>query len=283
MKEIKLLILLLLFQSSTLYSQVYSDEDVKIFNSKIEFAENNNLREQPLNKIIALIAKYFITTPYEAHTLEISDSEELIINLRTLDCTTFLESVFAISLCVKNNKTTFDDFKSYLKMIRYRNGKIEDYTSRLHYFSDWIHHNQIKNLIKDVTKDLSGVKKKFSLNFMSSNPHLYKHLKNNPGFLPVIKGQEEEISSRTYHFVPEKNISQIENQIQEGDFIALTTNVKGLDIGHVGIAVKGQNDRTYFLHAPQVGGFVEITENPLSEYVMKNKKHTGIIILRAID
>jgi hypothetical protein len=274
---------LTLIHSTFIYSQIYTDEDVRIFNSKIELAEKNNLKELSINQIISFIAKSFISTPYEAHTLEISDKEELIINLRTLDCTTFLESVFAISLCIKNNKTSFDDFKSYLQLIRYRDGKIEDYTSRLHYFSDWIYNNQSKNLIKDITKELLGEKKKFNLNFMSSNPHLYKHLNNNPQFIPLIKKQEDEISDRTYYFISENNIHRINEQIKDGDFIALTANVKGLDIGHVGIAVKDEKGRTFFLHAPMVGSYVQITEEPLSDYVKKNKKHTGIIVLRAVE
>lgn len=281
--QILFILLILVSLSKTNYSQIYTDEDIKIFNSKIEFANKNNLKELPLNEIIATIGKTFISTPYEAHTLEVSDKEELVINLKTLDCTTFLETVFTISLCIKNDKTSFDDFKYYLQKIRYRDEEIKDYTSRLHYSSDWIFHNQRKGLIKDVTKDLGGVAKKFELNFMSKNPHLYKHLKNNPEFIPIIQQQEDEISKRTYYFIPENKILEADSKIKNGDFIALTTNVKGLDIGHVGIAIKGENGKTYFLHAPQIGSFVEITKNPLSEYVKKNKKHTGIIVLRALE
>ena len=63
--------------------------------------------------------------------------------------------------------------------------------------------------------------------------------------------------------------------------IALTTSDKGLDIGHVGFAVKMDDGRIHFLHAPLAGSKVQITEVPLSDYVKKIKKHTGIIVLRA--
>lgn len=263
--------------------QIYNDEDLFIFKSKIEFAEKNNLKELPLNEIISAVGKSFISTPYQAHSLEITDTEELVINLRGLDCTTFLETTFAIALCIKNNQTTFENFKDYLQKIRYREEKIEDYTSRLHYFSDWIYHNQKKKLVKDVTKEMKGEVKKFVVNFMSENPHLYKHLKNNPDFIKVIRNQEKEITQRQYHYIPENKLKLIDDKIREGDLIAFTTNIRGLDISHVGIAVKGENGKTYFLHAPQVGSYVEITSEPLQQYVLKLKKHTGIIVLRVLE
>jgi hypothetical protein len=276
----KSLFILFLIITANLFSQVFLEKDLEIFNSKIQFAQERNLKDLPFNKIISEIGKSFISTPYEAHTLEISDEEELIVNLRQLDCTTFLETTFALSLCVKNEKTTFEDFQFFIKQIRYREGLIKSYPSRLHYFSDWIYDNQRKNLIKDVTKELGGKQVKFNVNFMSKNPHLYKHLKNNPDFVQLIRQQEKEIAQREYHFIPENKILSIDDKIKEGDFIAITTNISGLDIGHVGIAVKGENGKTFFLHAPQVGSFVQITKETLADYIKKSKKHTGILVLR---
>ena len=65
--------------------------------------------------------------------------------------------------------------------------------------------------------------------------------------------------------------------------IALTTSDKGLDIGHVGIAIKMEDGRIHFLHAPLVGSKVQISEMPLSDYAKKIKKHTGIIVLRVLE
>ncbi len=280
-KFLLLYFILFFVSSANFYSQVFTEKDISIFNEKNEFARKNNLFNLPLNEIISTIGKSFISTPYLAHSLEVTDKEELIINLRGLDCTTFLETSFALALCVKNNKTDFKDFQSNLQKIRYRQGEIKDYTSRLHYFSDWIYDNVRKNLIKDISKELGGVKIKFNLNFMSKNPDLYKHLKNNPEFVSIIKEQEKEISAIEYYYIPANQIPQVENRISNGDFIALVTNQKGLDIGHVGIAVKNENEKTHFLHAPNVGSYVQVTPEPLHEYVKKSKKLTGIIILRA--
>ena len=118
---------------------------------------------------------------------------------------------------------------------------------------------------------------------MSKNPKYYKQLKNNPEFIPVIEEQEKEINSRDYYYIPENDIEKVEDKIQTGDLIGLTSRDKGLDIGHVGIAIKMDDGRIHFMHAPIVGSKVQITEMPLSDYTKKIKKHTGIIVLRVLE
>ncbi|AFH48424.1 Hypothetical protein IALB_0712 [Ignavibacterium album JCM 16511] len=283
MKNYIKIILLICFVVQITFAQVFSDKDISECNSRLSLAVEKNLSQKPIGDVIAEVGKTFLNTPYEAHTLEVSDEEQLVINFSGLDCTTFLETTFALARCIKQNKTSFDNFKNELQQIRYRDGKIKDYTSRLHYFSDWIYDNTNKGLIKDVTKEIGGKPTKFKVNFMSENPHLYKHLKSNPELVNEIKKQEQEINSRQYYYIPENEIAKLESKIQNGDLIALTTNDKGLDIGHVGIAVKMPDGRIHFMHAPLVGSKVQITEDSISEYVKKIKKHTGIIVLRAVE
>ncbi|MDO8550858.1 MAG: DUF1460 domain-containing protein [Ignavibacteria bacterium] len=267
-------------------AQIYSENDVEVCNSKFSFAvENPDLvgTEKPIGDVLAEVGKSFIGTEYIAHGIEKDGEEQLVINLTGLDCTTFLENALVFSRLIKKEKTSFDDYQDELTFIRYRDGEIDQYPSRLHYFSDWIYNNQQKGIIKDVTKEIGGQPISFNLNFMSTHAEAYKHLKENPEFIPIIEEQEKEISSRTYFFIPKEKISSVEDKIHNGDLIAFTTNVKGLDIGHVGIAVKGEDGRIHLLHAPQVGSKVHITEAPLSEYVMSVKKHSGIIVLRVLE
>lgn len=272
-------IIFLVFSTSTI-AQIYSDEDVEVCNAKFQIAVNQNLQSKPINEVIAEIGKTFIGTDYVAHTLEKKDDEQLIINLTGLDCTTFLETTLTFARCIKKGKTSFDDYQKELIFIRYRDGKIDKYPSRLHYFSDWIFNNQQKRIVEDVTREIGGKPIKFKVDFMSENPDLYKQLKNNPSFIPVIRKQESEINKRQYYYLPEDDIEKSESKIKSGDLIALTTSDRGLDIGHVGIAIKMDDGRIHFLHAPLAGKKVQITEMPLSEYTQKIKKHTGIIVLR---
>lgn len=279
---------LIIFLSFSLFSfkinsQVFSEKDVEICNSKFTLAVDKSLNQKPINEVVAEIGKSFLNTEYVAHTLEKEGDERLVINLTGLDCTTFLETSLTFARCIKKGKTSFQDYQNELTFIRYRDGKLDKYPSRLHYFSDWIYNNQQKGIVKDITEEIGGKPIKFKVNFMSENPKFYKQLQDNPAFIPIIKKQEEEINSRQYYYIPENDIEKVESKIQSGDIITLTTSDKGLDIGHVGIALKMDDGRIHFLHAPLVGSKVQITATPLSDYAKKIKKHTGIIVLRVLE
>lgn len=282
MKNI-LLILSVFILSSNIYSQIYSDKDIEICNSKFNLAVDKSLADKPINEVIVEIGKSFLGTEYVAHTLEKEGDEQLVINLTGLDCTTFLESALTFARCIKKGKTSFDDYKNELTFLRYRDGKINNYTSRLHYTSDWIFNNQQKGIIKDITKEIGGKKVRFNVSVMSENPRYYKQLQEHPEFISIVKKQEDEINKRDYYYIPENDIEKIESKLQTGDLIALTTNNKGEDIGHVGIAIKMDDGRIHFMHAPLAGSKVQITEMPLCDYTKKIKKHTGIVVLRVLE
>ncbi|MEO8233036.1 MAG: N-acetylmuramoyl-L-alanine amidase-like domain-containing protein [Ignavibacteriota bacterium] len=277
------MLLVFLSFSFSVNAQIYADKDVELCNLKFTLAVDKSLKDKPINEVIVEIGKSFLGTEYIAHTIEKEGDEQLVINLTGLDCTTFLETSLTFTRCIKKGKTSFEDYQNELTFIRYRNGKIDKYPSRLHYFSDWIYNNQQKGIIKDITEEIGGKKIKFAVDFMSKNPKYYKQLQENPKFIPIIKKQEEEINSRQYYYIPQNEIEKIESKIQTGDLIALTTSDKGLDIGHIGIAVKMDDGRIHFMHAPLIGSKVQITEKPLSDYVKKIKKHTGIIVLRVLE
>lgn len=265
------------------YSQVFSEEDVEICNAKFELAIDKNLTEKPIGVVIVEVGKSFIGTDYLSHGLEKDGDEQLVINLAGLDCTTFLENSLVLARCIKKGKTSFEDYMNELQLIRYRDGVINQYPSRLHYFSDWIYDNVEKGVVEDVTEENGGKKIKFKVNFMTTHPESYKHLKENPDFISVIEKQEKEISCREYYFIPKEDLNSKEEFIQNGDLIAITTTVEGLDIGHIGIAVKMDDGRIHLLHAPTENTKVQITEQPLSDYLMKYKRHSGVIVLRVLE
>ena len=280
---IRLTFAFIVFTFFNLKAQIFSEQDVEVCNSKFELAVEQNLAEKPIADIIVEIGKSFIGTDYLAHGLEKDGNEQLVINLTGLDCTTFLENALVLARCVKTGKTSFDDYLSELQFIRYRDGVIDQYPSRLHYFSDWIYDNVKKGILKDLSKDLGGEKIKFKVDFMSTHPESYKQLKDTPDFIPIIKKQEKNISCREYYFIPKDELAAKEESIQNGDLIAITTTVEGLDIGHVGIAVKMDDGRIYLMHAPTVNTRVHITKEPLADYLMKYKRHSGVIVLRATE
>jgi len=264
-------------------AQEVADTNVQIFDSKFNLAVDEKLSAKPINEVIVEIGKSFIGTDYAAHTLEVNDEEKLVINLTGLDCNTFLENVLVLSRCIKQGKTSFDDYQDELKLIRYRDGKIDQFPSRLHYFTDWIFNNEEKGIVKNITEGIGGEKFDLNLNFMSSHPEYYKHLKANPGFIPIITKQEEEINQREHYFIPQVKIAEIEPEIESGDLLAFTSIIKGLDVNHVGIAVRMDDERIHILHAPNVGYKVQISNLPLAEYVKKIEKDSGVIVVRVLE
>ncbi len=279
---IKLFILVIVF-AGTLFPQVFSDSDLTVCRQKFSYAASADLAKEPINDIVADIGKTFLGTEYESHGIEKKGDEELIINLTGLDCTTFVENALVFARLIKLGKTSFKDYEDELQKIRYRNGVIDKYPSRLHYFTDWIYDNEKKGIVDDVTELVGGKPTKFHVNFMSSHPESYPQLKRHPEFLKDIRRQEAEINRRSYFYVPKERVGFIENQINNGDIIAFTTSIPGLDVSHVGIAVRMEDNRIHLLHAPHPGTSVQITEAPLSSYINQIKKDTGIIVLKPLD
>jgi len=278
-----IILLFIVFISLTeCHSQVYSEADVEICNQKFQLAVKEDLKDQPINEVMVEIGESFLGTDYLAHALEEDGDEQLVVNLTGLDCTTLVENSIALARCIKQDSTSFKHYLDELQFIRYRDGIIEDYPSRLHYFSDWITDNVSKKVVTDETKELGGVPIKFHLNFMSTHPDRYKQLKE-PDLIPIIRKQEKEINSRTYYYIPMDDFVSKENLINSGEIIAITTTVEGLDIGHTGIAVKMEDGRIHLLHAPNVNTKVQITDEPLADYLMKYKRHSGVIVLRVLE
>jgi len=283
LKNIFFILIVLISISSILFSQIYSEEDVEICNKKFQISIKEDFINQPINKVMVEIGESFIGTEYLAHGLEADGDEQLVTNLTRLDCTTLVENTLALSRCVKKGSTSFDDYLLELEYIRYRDGLVDGYTSRLHYFSDWISDNVSKGVVADETMNLGGEPIKFNLDYMSTHPDSYKQLKENPDLIHIIQMQEEEINSRIYYFLPKDEFKSKEKLINNGEIIAITTTVEGLDIGHIGIAVKMDDGRIHLLHAPNVNKEVQITELPLADYLMKYKRHSGVIVLKVLE
>lgn len=117
--------------------------------ARIEQIINKYAKHTADPALIIAIARELRGIPYVAKTLEVNKQEKLVVNLSQLDCTTYVENVLAIYLCIKNAKTTFDDYVHYLRMVRYQNGEVS-YPARQHYFTDWIYENTQKGFVEEI-------------------------------------------------------------------------------------------------------------------------------------
>lgn len=273
------LLLLYLIPIGSAQNIICSPQDKKAFNSKIEFI--STLGTEEIGAQMVAIGKSFIGIPYIAKTLEIGETESLVINLQGLDCTTFVENVLAFGLMLKTQKTDFDSYTHYLETIRYKDGELDGYASRLHYFSEWIANNEQKGLLKDVTSELGGMESNKTINFMSTHRELYPFLKDSDNY-NKIKSSEEFLKGRSICILPQDQIKAKEHLIRSGDIIALTTSIKGLDITHTGIATREADGRIHLLHASTGSMEVEVSKLPLTDYLKDIKNNTGIMVARPL-
>lgn len=256
------------------------DDDPEICRKKFEVAVSLSLKNRSINEVIAEMGRTFLGTDYAAHALEVPGEERLVVNMQGLDCVSFYENSLVLARCIKMSRMTFEDYKQQLQFIRYRGGVINGYTSRLHYTSDYFYDDEQRGVWKNMTKELGGIPYVKTINFMSTHPDSYRQLKEDPALIAVIKQQEEEITKRAKFYIPKETLESVQEGIKSGDILGITTNIEGLDTSHTGIALR-VDGVLHFMHAPDIGKKVQITEGTLVEYLARNKKQTGIMIMRA--
>ncbi|GHT44015.1 xylanase [Bacteroidia bacterium] len=232
------------------------------------------------NELMVRAAFALLNTPYVAHTLEGNAEETLVVNLRELDCMTFVENCVALSTAAQEPQPDYERFVRQLQKIRYRDGVISGYTSRLHYTTDWIFNNAHKGIIEDVTAALGGKPFQVRVGFMSAHPESYSSLQHNPVDTEKMAAIENAINQRnTYSYIPKNEIRKRQSQIKSGDIVGFTTGIPGLDISHVGIAY-WHNGQLSFIHASTKANKVVINPEPLVDYCKAIKTNTGIVVLR---
>jgi hypothetical protein len=242
------------------------------------------LKEAPAKASTLWFARQFHGVPYVAHTLEVNDREQLVVNTRQLDCTTLVETVTALTLCVKQEKRQWTDYLQALRILRYRQGVLNGYPSRLHYFTDWILDKQQMGLVEEIQRPNPPFTalQHINVNFMSQHPGSYKALKANPSLVKEIRQQEKALTGKTFRYIPKlavKNTQLMRQTVKDGDIIAITCKKKGLEIAHLGFAV-WQKDGLHLLNASQLHHKVVTEPMPLRQYLQKHSTHTGIRVIR---
>lgn len=229
-------------------------------------------------------ARKFLNIPYVAHTLEINDDERLVVNTRQLDCTTLVETVTALTLCAYRHLFTWRDYLNALTAMRYRRAQIDDYTSRIHYFTEWITLNTEAGIVTEIqtpNPPFSAVQH-VNVNYMSTHPKNYKALREHPEFVDAIREMEQRVTGGTFRYIPKqavKNHALLRRVINDGDIIAITCKKAGLDIAHLGFAV-WKDGRLHLLNASML--HKKVVEEPMTlyQYLQQHSTHTGIRIIR---
>jgi Protein of unknown function (DUF1460) len=228
--------------------------------------------------LIIEIGRCFLHAPYKVGTLEAGGKEKLIVNFSQFDCFTFVETFLALSHCSVVGRISPREFRRMLQFIRYRHGIITGYSSRLHYFTDWLRDNEQKKIVGDISRRLGGEPRRKKINYMTAHRSSYPVLKSENEFQKMLI-VERNFSRRTFYVIKKNKVNQQKEKIKTGDIVAFATEQEGLDVAHVGFALwKGK--KLHLLHASSKEGGVLISKKTLVTYLKQNKKITGIIVAR---
>ena len=230
-------------------------------------------------------AKKMLGVPYVAGTLDGNEEEQLVVRIDALDCTTFVETVLAFCIADKRGERDFEGFKKALTDVRYRDGILNGYTSRLHYFSDWIRNNEQMGFVKECTSETAcSQPKELWLDFMTTHVDSYLPMKKNPELVKEMAVYEKNWLGAVISYIPKGklSLSSDELKIKNGDILAITTDIKGLDVVHVGFAF-WKDGQLHLLHASSSAKKVIEDPQSLYEYSKNKKAHTGIRVVRFLD
>lgn len=267
----------------------WTAEDWRIFAETVRRATAERLDTLPLGQGIAVLARSFVGTPYRPGTLEQPGPERLVINLRELDCVTFVENVLALTAFIRrdgaaalgDSTSAMRRYAGYLRQLRYRGGHVDGYASRLHYFTDWLREGEAARRLTLVTATLGGVAVSEPIDFMTTHRDAYPALQDSTQVLAIRQVEQRLTAGPPRVVLPKDRIAAVADSIHEGDLIAAASTLPGLDVVHTGFAV-WEHGQLHLLHAPLKGSSVEISALPLAERIMGISTQSGIMVARPL-
>ena len=253
-------------------------------------AEGLTRSDAALGRCAVRVGELAAGTPYLPGTLESylnsggtpSGTEPLTLSLTHFDCVTLVESCLAVARTAGGNgEPSWERFGREVERMRYRGGVRAGYTSRLHYFSEWISDGQRRGLLHDLGPELGGVEDARQLRFMTEHRGSYPALTDEAVFREIGM-MERQLDDRPRRMVPTARITEVADRIENGDVLAFATAIPGLDVTHAALAHRGPDGVLRVLHAPLSGGVVEVTRATLPEYVAAIHRATGILVARGL-
>ena len=264
--------------ATTTQMRFHCDSDTTVINGLL--AKGNDSGIADANALIEFYARQLLGTPYVAHTLE-ADEEVLTINIHELDCLTFIESLYALTRATLNHRYSWRDYAANIENVRYRGGTMGDYSSRIHYISEWIIDNHLRGNLVEVTPDLPHADYMIkNIDYMSKNPSQYRQLKNDSAMVEKIR--RHELRQHRFPYLKRSwlNDKDVKAALRSGDFISLVTKADGLDVSHNGIIIVDDKGDPYLLDASMSGGKVMLESKPLFKFLERSKNNIGVRVFR---
>ena len=259
----------------------HSDSDTVVINDLLKQGYESGLTDA--NALVEFYARKLLGTPYVAHTLE-GDKEMLTINIHELDCLTFIESLYALTRTTLGKRYSSRDSAANIENVRYRGGKMGDYSSRIHYISEWIIDNNVRGNLVEVTPELPHADYMIkNIDYMTHHTSNYQQLKNDSAMVEKIR--RFELRNHRFPYLKRSwlNDKAVKAALRSGDFITLVTNIEGLDVSHNGIIIVDEKGDPYLLDASMSGGKVMLESKPLFKFLERSKTNIGVRVFRMIQ
>ena len=265
------------FLKSTVNNISLSKAELETYDSVVQYAIDRQLYLQPMGEAVQHLAEYFLDIPYSGYQLDQSSEEQLLVTFQSFDCVIFVETIVALARAFSQQNYLLDTVIDNIREQRYRNGKIDGYCSRLHYFTDWIEDNQRRGIVTDITPQLNGISLQKDIDFMTTHREAYPQLIANEANYQCIAEQEGDLSPLDLTYIPTDEIPTIYSELRSGDIIAIATSTPGLDVSHTSFVRISDNGGVGIVHSDVYG---VKTEPDLQAFVGSANNAIGIIVAR---
>lgn len=267
--------------ATTAQMRFHCDSDTVKINQLLMAGYESGIGEA--NALIEFYARQLLGTPYVAHTLE-GDEEMLTINIHQLDCLTFIESLYALTRASLSGRYSWRDYAANIENVRYRGGEMGDYSSRIHYISEWIIDNHVRGNLVEITPDLPHVDYMVkNIDYMTHHTDSYRQLKNDSAMVEKIR--HFELRNHRFPYIKRAwlNDKALKAALRSGDFVTLVTKTEGLDVSHNGIIIVDEKGDPYLLDASMSGGKVMLESKPLFKFLEHSKTNIGVRFFRMMQ
>ena len=264
--------------ATTAQMRFHCDGDTTLINELLVKGHESGINDA--NGRVVFYAQQVEGTPYVAHTLE-ADEDVLTINIHELDCLTFIETLYALTRATLNHRYSWRDYAAYIENVRFRGGEMGDYSSRIHYMSEWIIDNNVRGNLVEITPELPHADYMVkNIDYMTHHTASYCQLKNDSAMVEMIR--RFELRNHRFPYLKRSwlNDKGVKAALRSGDFVSLVTKMEGLDVSHNGIIIVDDNGDPYLLDASMSGGKVMLESKHLFKYLERSKTNIGIRVYR---
>ncbi|MFC6010331.1 N-acetylmuramoyl-L-alanine amidase-like domain-containing protein [Nocardia lasii] len=210
--------------------------------------------------LIERLSARLLGTPYGANMLvgSATTAEELVVDLRRVDCFTFLDYIDAASRATDRGR-----FLDELVANRYIDSRVE-FTQRKHFFTDWAARERVA--ATDITATLSPAA-------LTTTKHLNAKADGST-YLPGVPVLDRAVT----HIPSEAVDAAVLAGLRTGDYLGAYTPAAGLDVTHVGIIVTTPTGPV-FRNASSLAQTYRVVDTPLADYL---RTVPGIVVLRPL-